>query len=317
MVRKDGNLMSVLLNASVIRDADGQYVSSRSTVFDITERDRAKQDHAKQTTILQSVLNSMGEGVVVADMDGRFVLWNPAADRLLRLGPAHLQPKEWSTYCGLYLPDQITVYPIEQLPLVRAIRGESVDSDEQFVPHSGRPSGISLSVTGRPLKDAAGHGGVIVFSDMTERKRTESKIKLHAAQLEAANKELEAFNYSVSHDLHTPLRHIDGFADLLQKHAASILDEKGRGHLDVISDSAKRMGKLIDDLLVFSRMGRHDMRQGRVDLNDVIKTSSRNMRRKSGSSTLPGPSLQCLPFEETRPCCGRSSWTCSAMPSSI
>jgi len=289
--------MSVLLNASVIRDADGQYVSSRSTVFDITERDRAKQDHAKQTTILQSVLNSMGEGVVVADMDGRFVLWNPAADRLLRLGPAHLQPKEWSTYCGLYLPDQITVYPIEQLPLVRAIRGESVDSDEQFVRHSGRPSGISLSVTGRPLKDAAGHGGVIVFSDMTERKRTESKIKLHAAQLEAANKELEAFDYSVSHDLHTPLRHIDGFADLLQKHAASILDEKGRGHLDVISDSAKRMGKLIDDLLVFSRMGRHDMRQGRVDLNDVIKTSSRNMRRKSGSGTLPGPSLQCLPFE--------------------
>jgi len=199
--------------------------------------------------------------------------------------------------CGLYLSDQITVYPIEQLPLVRAIGGESVDSDEQFVRHSGRPSGISLSLRGRPLKDAAGHGGVIVFSDMTERKRTESKIKLHAAQLEAANKELEAFNYSVSHDLHTPLRHIDGFADLLQKHAASILDEKGRGHLDVISDSAKRMGKLIDDLLVFSRMGRHDLRQGQVDLNDVIKTSSRNMRRKSGSGTLPGPSLQCLPFE--------------------
>jgi PAS domain-containing protein len=152
MVRKDGNLMSVLLNASVIRDADGQYVSSRSTVFDITERNRAKQDLAKQTTILQSVLNSMGEGVVVADMDGRFVLWNPAADRLLRLGPAHLLPKEWSTYCELYLPDQITVYPIEQLPLVRAIRGESVDSDEQFVPHSGRPSRISLSVRGRPSR---------------------------------------------------------------------------------------------------------------------------------------------------------------------
>src|SRR6476659_9884267 len=105
MVRKDGNLMSVLLNASVIRDADGQCVSSRSTVFDITERNRAKQDLAKQTTILQSVLNSMGEGIVVANMDSRFVLWNPVADRLLRLGPAYLQPKECSTYCGLYLPD--------------------------------------------------------------------------------------------------------------------------------------------------------------------------------------------------------------------
>jgi len=88
--------MSVLLNASVIRDADGQYVSSRFTVFDITERNRAKQDLAKQTTILQSVLNSMGEGVVEADMD-RFVLWNPAADRLLRLGtgPPPTQRKEY------------------------------------------------------------------------------------------------------------------------------------------------------------------------------------------------------------------------------
>ena len=103
--------MSVLLNASVIRNADGQYVSSRSTVFDITERDRAKQDLAKQTTILQSVLNSMGEGVVVADMDGRFVLWNPAADRLLRLGPAHLQPKEWSTYVGYICPTKSPCIP--------------------------------------------------------------------------------------------------------------------------------------------------------------------------------------------------------------
>ena len=163
--------MSVLLNASVIRDADGQCVSSRSTVFDITERNRAKQDLAKQTTILQSVLNSMEKASL-------WPIWTdlscgiPLPIVCFAWGPAHLQPKERSTYCGLYLPDQITVYPIEQLPLVRAIRGESVESDEQFVRHSGRPSGISLSLRGRPLKDAAGHGGVIVFSDMTERKRT-------------------------------------------------------------------------------------------------------------------------------------------------
>ena len=102
-------------------------------------------------------------------------------------GPAHLQPKEGYVLWALFARPNHRV-SIEQLPLVRAIRGESVESDEKFVRHSGKPSGISLSLSGRPLKDAAGHGGVIVLSDMTERKRTESKIKLYAAQLEAANK---------------------------------------------------------------------------------------------------------------------------------
>ena len=103
--------MSVLLNASVIRNADGQYVSSRSTVFDITERDRAKQDLAKQTTILQSVLNSMGEGVVVADMEADLSCGIPLPIVCFALGPAHLQPKERSTYVGYICPTKSPCIP--------------------------------------------------------------------------------------------------------------------------------------------------------------------------------------------------------------
>ena len=115
---------------------------------------------------------------------------------------------------------------------------------------------------------------------MTERKRTESKIKLHAAQLEAANKELEAFDYSVSHDLHTPLRHIDGFADLLQKHAASILDEKGRGHLDVISDSAKRMTTvLVEAGKNYFENYRRRFMSGKARERCVRQTGSRDRKR--------------------------------------
>ena len=111
----------------------------------------------------------------------------------------------------------------------------------------------------------------LIRHDITERRRVADELQRRGELLEAANKELEAFSYSVSHDLRAPLRHIDGYTALLRKSVEQSLSEKGARYLQTISDAAKQMGQLIDDLLVFSRMGRQEMLRANVNLEQLIE----------------------------------------------
>jgi signal transduction histidine kinase len=118
----------------------------------------------------------------------------------------------------------------------------------------------------------------LIRHDITERRRVAAELQRRGELLEAANQELEAFSYSVSHDLRAPLRHIDGYASLLRKAVGDSLHDNAARYLQTISDSAKTMGQLIDDLLVFSRMGRQEMLHTTVDLNQLIKTIVYDLR---------------------------------------
>jgi light-regulated signal transduction histidine kinase (bacteriophytochrome) len=99
------------------------------------------------------------------------------------------------------------------------------------------------------------------------------KLASQAAELEASNKELESFAYSVSHDLRAPLRHVVGYAELLHKHSTTALDDKSQHYMREIQDSAMRMGVLIDDLLGFSRVGRGETRKVVVSLQQLVQES--------------------------------------------
>jgi signal transduction histidine kinase len=111
-------------------------------------------------------------------------------------------------------------------------------------------------------------------------------LEKRGAELAASNKELEAFAYSVSHDLRAPLRHMAGFSELLQKHSAQALDEKSRRYIGVILESAKKMGALIDDLLSFSRIGRAETNKGAVNLGQLVEEALAEVRRDLGDRKI-------------------------------
>lgn len=124
--------------------------------------------------------------------------------------------------------------------------------------------------------------------EIAERKRAEEDIsrlnedlKYHVVQLEESNRELDAFSYSVSHDLRSPLRHMAGFMELLQKRAWPQMDETNRHYMTIISESSIRMGVLIDDLLAFSRIGRSEMRTVAIRVKQIVQASIGELREET------------------------------------
>jgi PAS domain S-box-containing protein len=299
----DGSFHMFLTRIMPVRNSEGRVVRWLGTHTDISDRKKAEEQLAEsavalarqaedlvlsrgdleaQTSMLKLVLESMGEGLVAVDEQGKFILWNPAAEKIVGLGPTNLPSGEWGAHYGLFLPDMVTPIPPGETPLERTLRGEAV-STEFFLSHAGVNPGVWLEANGSPLidKDGARRGGVLAFRDISRRKtdelvirslneELEERIAKRTEQLEASNHELEAFSYSVSHDLRTPLRHVAGFARILVNDFGPGMAVEERAHLQRIEDAVSRMGLLIDALLKMAVLRRQSLRPCRSELNPIV-----------------------------------------------
>jgi PAS domain S-box-containing protein len=179
LLSKNGKEFDIEDSAAPILTDSGEGLGVVLVFRDITDKKRTEEETKRQKELLQLILASIADGVVVADSKGKFLLFNAAAEHVLGIGATEASPDKWSDQYGIYLPDTVTQYPADQLPLVRAMRGENVDAIELFIRNPQVPKGRLISINGRPLKSADGsvQGGVVVFHDMTERKRAEDALR--------------------------------------------------------------------------------------------------------------------------------------------
>jgi PAS domain S-box-containing protein len=269
---RNGQVTSVLYNATVYRDEQGQAKGVFAAARDITERKQAEQ----KIIHLASIVESSDDAIIGKGLDGTVTSWNRGAEKIYGYSADEMIGRSVSL---LVPPGRENQVP---LILERIARGEHIEHHET-VRRRKDGKDIFMSLTISPVRDAEGRivAASTIGRDITEHKQVEEEIHQlnleleqrvldRTTQLEAANKELEAFSYSVSHDLRAPLRHIDGFMELLQKRTATSLDTQSQHYMATISDSARRMGMLIDDLLSFSRMGRHEMSRMPVNLGALV-----------------------------------------------
>ena len=244
----------------------------------ITSRKKIEAELEQERSFLRGILDSLADGVVACDREGILALFNPASEDVFgTLEP--LDSEKWSEHYNLYYPDGKTYLKPEDTPLARAFGGETFTDIELItIPQDSSP--MILRANGCPILDPNGDklGAVVTVKDVTERKQAEQKLKQLNTELLRSNHELEQFAYIASHDLREPLRMVISFTQLLAQRYQEQLDEEADTIIGFAVDGAKRMEVLIEDLLLFSRLGKQNVTFEMIDCNLVLEKVLSNLQ---------------------------------------
>jgi PAS domain S-box-containing protein len=277
-IRRDDvpHFVIFLLFASLIT---GFSAVRRRVEADLLQTRNHLQIEILERTQQASLLNLTHDSIFVRDMDFVITFWNLGAQELYGWAPEDAVGKHSHQLLQTVFPA-----PPEDIhaELLRTGRWEG---ELKRTTAKGATVVVAARYALRRDEQARPVAILETSNNITEHKRREQEIKnlnlelaKRSTALESINKELEAFAYSISHDLRAPLRHMAGFTELLQKKISSVVDEKSNRYLAMILDSAKRMGNLIDDLLAFSRIGRAETQKTQVSLAQLVREALSEVR---------------------------------------
>jgi PAS domain S-box-containing protein len=279
---RNGEITPVLYNASVYRDHTGSVIGVFAAARDIAKQKRAEEARSR----LAATVESSDDAIISEDLDGMITSWNQGAERLYGYSAAEALGRPVSI---LVPPDQQDQPAVLLRRIREGIRVEHFETER--VRKDGRTIPVSLTLSPTRNRQGEINGASAIVRDITERKQAQEALQKVLAELEvrvkertkelsetnqslqAANKELESFSYSVSHDLRAPLRAIDGFSRMVLKHYADKLDDEGRRKLNVIRSNTQKMDELINDLLTFSRLGRKEMVNASVNMEALVRSA--------------------------------------------
>ena len=273
MKRKDGTVFDSEHCVTPIRDDDGLIASHVCVVRDISERKRAEEalraafiraENEKART--EAIIAAIGEGIIIQDREFKIIYQNDIHKALIGDHPGE--------YC--YHAYQGRDKVCNDCPVEMAFRDGSIHTVEKTALTNGGM--IDIEVTASPLRDATGEiiACIELVRDISERRRAEEEIKhlnvnlqRRATDLAVANRDLEAFGYSLSHDLKGPLTAIYSAAQTLEDICAEQMDETGRYCVDTICKASERMEELLDAMLLLARISRSELQQEEIDLSEL------------------------------------------------
>lgn len=259
--------------------------------LELAERRKAEALLRESEEKYRGLIQRIQAAVVVHGADTRILMSNPKAQQLLGLTHEQMMGKEAIDPDWHFFRENGTTMPLEEYPVNQVLTtGQPLRDAVVGIHRPGTQENVWGLVSADPVLNDHGKMTqvIVTFVDITERKRAiqkqqeseellrrlnaelDRRVFERTAELKAANKEMQAFTYTVSHDLRAPLRHIDSFLELLQKKVETVLDKQSRHYIDNISEAANKMGMLIDDLLSFSRMGQKAMLRKQVDLGALV-----------------------------------------------
>jgi PAS domain S-box-containing protein len=277
--RKNGVEFPIELSTAVICGPDGTAIAYAGISSDITERKKAEDALRQSEVRYRSLFEAANDAIFVMNRD-RFVECNSkslemfacARDQIIGASPWAFSPQAQ--------PNGRLSIDAGGERIQAALDGRPQFFEWQHKTYAGKLFDAEVSLSRIEL--TTGPHLQAIVRDVTHRKNAdreifrlnaelERRVQERTAQLEAANKELESFSYSVSHDLRAPLRHVSGYLEILGERASPVLDEESKRYLGTASKAAVKMGALIDDLLTFSRIGRTELRKGPVDVRQLVE----------------------------------------------